>query len=191
MKRAFLIHGWSGTPEHGWFPWLKRELESRGFAVEAPEMPETDTPRIGTWVPFLATVVGTADEETILVGHSMGCQAILRYLADLSDDQRVGGAYLVAGFLNHLTNADSDEERPIAAEWLRTPLDTERAKRAAGRIEAIFSDNDRYVPLENEVAMRNKLGAKTIILEEMGHFSGDDGVTELPVLLDEILKAQG
>lgn len=188
MKRAFLIHGWSGLPDGGWRPWLKRELESRGWQVENLAMPDTDTPRIGTWVPFLATVVGRADEDTILVGHSMGCQAILRYLADLSDDQRVGGAYLVAGFLNHLTNTDSEEERQIAAEWLRTPLDTERAKRAAGRIVAIFSDNDRYVPLENEVAMRKWLDATTIILEEMGHIGEDDGVKELPVLLEEILR---
>ena len=27
MKRVFIIHGWDGYPEEGWFPWLKEELE--------------------------------------------------------------------------------------------------------------------------------------------------------------------
>jgi hypothetical protein len=26
-KRVFIIHGWEGYPEEGWFPWLKKELE--------------------------------------------------------------------------------------------------------------------------------------------------------------------
>lgn len=187
MKRAFLIHGWSGTPEHGWFPWLKRELEARGFYVEAPVMPDTDTPRIETWVPFLAAAVGMPDEETILVGHSMGCQAIMRYLGDFQEGQRVGGAYLVAGFISSLTNIDGDEDPKISKPWLETPIDFDKVKRSVNRIVALFSNNDRYVPLENEVAMREKLGAKTIVVPNMGHFSGDNGVTELPVLLDEIL----
>jgi len=32
-KRVFLIHGWEGSPEEGWRPWLKKELEKRGFKV--------------------------------------------------------------------------------------------------------------------------------------------------------------
>lgn len=189
MKRAFLVHGWGGLPDGGWRPWLKRELEARGWMVENLAMPDTDAPRIGTWVPFLATAIGKADEEAILVGHSMGCQAILRYLADLEEGRRVGGTFLVAGPLTRITNTDSDEERPIVAEWLGTPLDAERAKRAAGRIVAIFSDDDRYVPLENEAAMRETLEAKTIILKDMGHLGEDDGVKELPALLEEILSS--
>ena len=31
MKRVYIIHGWEGYPEEGWFPWLKKELEDRGF----------------------------------------------------------------------------------------------------------------------------------------------------------------
>jgi len=34
-KRAFLIHGWAGSPDEGWRPWLKTELEKRGFRVFA------------------------------------------------------------------------------------------------------------------------------------------------------------
>ena len=29
MQRVFIIHGWDGYPEEGWFPWLKKELEAK------------------------------------------------------------------------------------------------------------------------------------------------------------------
>ena len=32
-KRVFIAHGWDGYPEEGWFPWLKKELETKGFEV--------------------------------------------------------------------------------------------------------------------------------------------------------------
>lgn len=187
MKRAFLIHGWSGLPDSSWRPWLKRELEAHGYVVESLAMPDTDDPRIETWVSFLAAAVGVPDEETILVGHSIGCQAILRYLATLPEGQRISVAYLVGGWFSKLTNSDSEEELRISKPWRETPINFENVKRATKSIVAIFSDNDPYVPLENEVAIREKLGAKTIVVSKMGHIGEDDGVTELPVLLDEIL----
>ncbi len=189
MKRAFLIHGWGGKADGGWRPWLKRELEARGYVVESLDMPDTDNPRIETWVPFLAAAVGVPDEETVLVGHSIGCQTILRYMATLPEGQHIGVAYLVGGWFSKRTNYDNEEELRISKPWRETPIDFERVRRAAKEIVAIFSDNDPYVPLENEVAIRETFGAKTIILEKMGHLGEDDGVTELPILLQEILMS--
>ena len=45
MKRVFIIHGWTGKPEGDWFPWLKQELETKGFQVQIPEMPDTEKPK--------------------------------------------------------------------------------------------------------------------------------------------------
>jgi len=28
MKTVYIIHSWEEYPEEGWFPWLKKELES-------------------------------------------------------------------------------------------------------------------------------------------------------------------
>src|SRR3972149_1809387 len=96
-KRVFIAHGWEGTPESGWFPWLKQELETRGFDVFVPQLPDTNHPRREKWVPALAEVVGVPDEQTYLIGHSMGCQTIARYLESLPEGVRVGGAIFVAG----------------------------------------------------------------------------------------------
>jgi uncharacterized protein len=97
-KRVFIVHGWDGYPEEGWFPWLKGELEAREFEVFVPQLPDPGNPRIYKWVPKLKEVVGDADEETYFVGHSMGCQTIARFLENLPQDLKVGGAVFIAGF---------------------------------------------------------------------------------------------
>lgn len=75
-KRVFIVHGWDGNPESNWFPWLKKELENKGFEVFVPQLPDPNNPRIYNWIPKLAKTVGKASEQTYFVGHSMGCQTI-------------------------------------------------------------------------------------------------------------------
>ncbi|MEK7151584.1 MAG: alpha/beta hydrolase [Patescibacteria group bacterium] len=184
-KRVFIIHGWSGYPEEGWFPWLKKELESRSFEVSVPVMPNTDEPKIKEWVPYLAELVGEPDENTYLVGHSIGCQTILRYLESI--DRKVGGAVFVAGWFV-LSDLETEEEKRIRKPWIETPVDFVKIKQNAPKVVAIFSKDDDVVPFEeNKNKFEKELSAKIIIENGKGHFSGSDGVTELPSVLEAIL----
>ena len=97
--RIFIVHGWDGYPEEGWFPWLKKELEAKGFKVLVTQFPGADNPRIEKWVPKLAEVVGTVDESTYFIGHSVGCQTIVRYLELLPENIKVGDEIYYAGWL--------------------------------------------------------------------------------------------
>ena len=187
-KRAFIVHGWGGNPEEGWFPWLKKELEANGFQVSVPQLPETNTPHINAWVPALARTVGVADGETYFVGHSMGCQTIARYLATLPANSVVGGAVFVAGFFKSLKNYEDGEEREIGDEWLHTPLDLNAVYSHLPKSVAIFSDNDQFVPPENQDAYRDVLRSQIIVEHGKGHFSGSEGVMEIPSARDAILK---
>ena len=187
MKRAIIVHGWEGHPNEAWFPWLKANLEPRGFHVEIPQMPTPETPKIETWVPFLASVVGTPDADTYLIGHSIGVQTILRYLETI--DTSIGGVLAVAGFFNLKPGSiGSPEDIQMAQPWLKTPMDFEKIRKNAGQITAIFSDNDKYVSLENADAFKEKLGAKTIIEHNRGHYGHHDLPFEISVALEEILK---
>lgn len=186
QKRAFIIHGWDGYPEEGWFPWLKQELEQKDFSVVVPAMPNAAEPDIEAWVSHLSHIVGSADENTFFVGHSIGCQAILRYLERLPENIKIGGAVFVAGWFT-LTNVDSEKEKEIAKPWLETPIDFEKAKRRTEKFVAIFSDNDPYVPLNNKDMFTDALGAKIIVEHDKSHFSGSTGTTELPSALEAII----
>lgn len=188
-KRVFIIHGWSGQPDVGWLLWLRKELENRGFEVVAPQMPETDEPKIEKWVPFFEEKVGEADENTYFIGHSIGCQTILRYLEKLPEDKKVGGALFVAGWFNLKPEASEDKDDiKTAKPWLETPIDFGKILNHTEKFTAIFSDNDPYVPIEDAELFKQKLGAKTIIQNNKGHFRGEDGSTELPVVLEELLR---
>lgn len=184
MKRAFLIHGWEGYPEEGWRPWLKKELEQRDFEVIVPAMPDTATPTMEKWVPYLAEVVGNPDGQTYFIGHSLGCITILRYLEILEADKKVGGVVLVAGFGHDLEYKDYKGE---LSSFFQTPVDWEGIKKRCKRFVAIHSEDDPWVPVKHNKLFRDKLGAKTIIQHGMKHYSGDDGIVELPVVLDELL----
>lgn len=180
-KRVFLIHGWEGSPEEGWRPWLRDRLEERGFEVLVPAMPDSYHPKMGEWLDHLSKVVGEPDEGCYFVGHSLGCITILRYLEGLKADQIVGGAVLVAGFAERLK---VDELK----NFFLTPVDWEKVRSHCGRFVAIHSDNDPYVPLWYGDVFKEKLGAKLVVQHGMKHFSGGDGLTELPAALEAVLE---
>ncbi len=185
MKRLFIVHGWGGFPEEAWFPWLSKEATKTGFHVQSLAMPNTNTPKINEWIPFLAKSVGKLDSETYFLGHSIGCQAIIRYLA--SQNNNSGGVILVAPWFT-LTGLESKEEEAVAEPWTNDPIDFAKVKKNAKKIIAIFSDNDPFVPLENVKMFEQKLNAKTIIEKNKGHFNLGDGVTTLPIALEELLS---
>ena len=188
-KKVYIVHGWDGYPEEGWFPWLQQELEARGFSVIVPQLPKPDEPRIGPWVNKLAEVVQDPDSQTYFVGHSMGCQAIVRYIEGLSRSVRIGGAVFVAGFFKRLTHLEDDPlVRSVADEWLGTPIDFEKVKANLKDSVAIFSDDDRYVPLDTAKDFVDAFGSDVVIEHSKGHFSGSTGTIQLPSALEAVLK---
>lgn len=187
-NRVIIVHGWDGCPEEGWFPWLRHELESRGHEVIVPQLPFPEEPRIARWVSALHDVVGEVDERTFFVGHSMGCQTIARLLADTPGSQVAGGAVFVAGFFTELTNLESDDVvRDVVKEWLGSPLDLGEVRVHLRNVVAVFSDNDQYVPLTNRDKFEKDLGASVIVEHAQGHFSGSQGITQVPSVLQSLL----
>jgi predicted alpha/beta hydrolase family esterase len=184
MKRAIIIHCWSGYPEYCWYPYAKQELEKWGFEVLVPAMPETDAPKLSLWLPHLQTVLGNSDCDTYFIGHSIGCATIMRYLESLSQDEMIGGAVLVAGFTDDLGF-------PEIRNFFTTPFDFESIKKHCPKFVAVHSDNDPYVPLHHSEALKENLGAKTIIKHNAGHFSGavdnEGSCTELPDVVDGVV----
>lgn len=188
-KRIYIIHGWDGSPKREWFPWIKKELESRNYNVTIPEMPHPEEPIIKDWVDHISKVVGKPNNQTYFIGYSIGCQAIIRYLETVN--QQIGGVVFVAGFFK-LTNLESDEEEEVAKPWMETPIDFDKIKKTTDKITAIFSDNDQFVSLaSNKDVLEKKLDTKIVIEHNKGHFDEDSGIFEVPVVLDEILEIIG
>lgn len=188
MKTIYIIHGWSGSPNEAIHKWLKYKLEKKGFEVIVPEMPHPDNPTIGDWVNKIKEVVIAPDENTILVGHSIGCQTILRYLEQLHPAIRVGKVILLAPWFT-LSDLETDEEKEIAKPWINTPVEETDVVKHTPEIIAIFSDNDPVVPMEeNKKIFEERFNAKVIIENGKGHFTEEDRVVEVPSVLNAVLN---
>lgn len=187
MKRVIIVHGWSGSPKEELFVWLKKELEKRGFFVECPAMPDADNPIIKEWVEYLSKIVGKPNENTILVGHSIGCQTIMHYLETLDSPGKVGGVVFIAGWIG-LKGLESEEEKAIAKPWLENKIDFNKVKKVGSKFVAIFSDDDPFVQISDSELFKKKLGAKVLVEHNKGHFTASDGVVSLESALKSVLE---
>lgn len=178
--KAYLIHGWGGNPNsEAWFPWLKKELAERDIKLEIPEMPGTENPKIKSWVAKLEKIV-KLDEKTYLIGHSIGCQAILRFLEKLPENMKITGTIFIAPWFNLKATAyQEEEEKDIAKPWIETPIDLKKVKNHTQNFLAFFSDNDDCVPLSDSKIFKEKLNAKIIIKHNEGHFNETKEIKEI------------
>ena len=187
MKKLYLIHGWGGGPSsEGWFGGLIKECKKRNIQIEIPRMPNTDTPIIKEWVGHLEKIC-KVDEETYFIGHSIGCQTIMRFLEKLPEDKKVAGVGFVAGWFNlreETYEEDGEEARAIAKPWIETPINFDKVKSHTKNILAIFSDDDPCVPIADERLFKERLGAKTIIKHGEEHFNTTKEIPELLEILN-------
>ena len=83
-QRIVIVPGMGCTPvrDCNWYAWLQEELEkipSGRFNVILEDMPDPHAARESYWVPFIRNTL-KIDEKTILIGHSSGCEAIMRLI---------------------------------------------------------------------------------------------------------------
>lgn len=187
MKRVIIIHRWDGNPRGDWYPWLKKELERIGFKVMVPAMPNASEPQIEEWISHLKKVVGKLDEETYFVGHSIGCQTILRYLEKENFSGKIPEVIFVAGWFK-LDDLEDEEVKEIADPWINTPIDFNKIKQKIKKLTVFLSSNEPYgFVKENQRNFKEKLGADVIIEDNKGHFTEEDGIIEVPEVL-KIIK---
>jgi uncharacterized protein len=179
--KVFLIHGWGGTGSGGWFDWLRYELSKKGFEVESFDMPNTEEPKIEEWVGYLQEKINLEEisEKTYFIGHSIGCQTIMRFLEKLHKHKRIGGCVFVAGWFN-LIGLDK-EELEIAHPWINNPIDFSRIKDHCNNFLALFSNDDPFVNLDESKKFEKELGAEIVVKNKLGHFNE---VGKIPEILD-------
>ena len=156
MKRVFVIHGWKGSPENHWFPWLQEQLTSNGLQTHLVHLPSPATPKVREWIAAIREAVGTPNKETYFVGHSLGCIAIIRYLESLPEEARVGGCVFVAGFSKGVSI-------PELREFKEGTINVDKVRAHTNKLVTIFSTNDDVVTMEEGVYFQTLLKAKIII----------------------------
>jgi predicted alpha/beta hydrolase family esterase len=178
--RIVLIHGNAGASIDGiWFPYLKRELEGRGHNVVAHTFPDPIKGRMRFWLPYLTDVI-RPDRHTVIIGHSSGALAALRY----AESAHLLGTFVVAG---HHTDCGFELER--RSGFFDQPWDWDAIKRNQRFIVQFHSTDDPWVPVAVAEELRRLTGSRLTLMEGMGHFgSYDQKMETFPELLEAVCR---
>ena len=179
MKKVFIIHGYQGSPNGGWRPWLMAELEKQDIYACALPMPNPNEPLVDEWTAEIARHINS-DDEVYLVGHSLGTPAILHYLQS-PKAKKIAGAVLVSGPIEVTPNKK-------ISNFLDRKFDFKSIKSKAKNFTVIHGDNDPFVPLSHAEKLAKELGCELIIVKNGGHLNGSSGWTKLPHALEALNK---
>lgn len=174
MKNALILHGAANNSSGNWFPWLKQELENKGYKVWVPELPNADHPILKDW---LSTVFFNKswmfDKDSVMIGHSSGATLILRILEKLPPGLKINKAVLVAAPLD---KGSIPEIQILKEDVTRDPFDFEKIKNSCDKFYLIYSDNDQYDCGERHgKVLKEKLKGELIIKPREGHFNLEKG----------------
>jgi len=174
MKNALILHGAGNNSQGNWFPWLKGELEKRGYKVWTPDLPNSDEPNQEDW---LKTIFSNSEwqfnEDSVIIGHSAGATLILRILEQLPEEEKVEKAILVAGVVELGTKPEFFQYKKSLVE---RPFDWEKIKKSAKEFCFVCSDNDPYqCGADQGKIMQRHLGGELIVKTGEGHFNLEKG----------------
>lgn len=183
MKRnIFIFHGTGGSPEGNWFPWLKKELEEKGFNVFVPKFPTPVGQSLDAWLKVLDQYKQYINEGTIFVGHSLGGMFLLKVLEQLNHN--VHAAFFISSPVGVRPIKYYDSDYAFTHFIFNWPEITKKAK-----IFAVYhSDNDPYVSLGNGKELAKQLGVTLTFIPKAGHLNAESGWTRFDKLLQDILK---
>lgn len=179
MKKVFMIHGFEGSPNGGWRPWLMGELEKQDVYACALSMPAPENPVVSEWVAEISRhVERNAGDDIYLVGHSLGVPAILRYL-ESHQARNIKGAVLVSGPVNKT-------KRSRLSEFLEAPFDFTTIRKKAEHFVVIHGEDDLVVPADEAEILSKSLHAPLVLVQNGGHLNGTSGWTKLPQALEAL-----
>jgi predicted alpha/beta hydrolase family esterase len=183
-RRIVVVHAMKSTREDHWYGALRRRLEPVAEVV-IPAMPDPFEPDAQAWQSTLETAIGPVDANTMIIAHSVGNAAALRYLTSLPDGWTLGALVNVAGF--------SD---PQPGNDLTIPftdgIDHDLVRASTRARYAVISTDDPEVPAELTARLAERLDSTVEPIQGAGHFRGEeDGYTELPTVEQLALRFAG
>lgn len=177
-KAIFIPGNGGGTPQDNWFPYLENALKAAGVHVINVQFPDSELARKEYWLPFIESL--NADEKTVLVGHSSGAIAALKF----SEKHRILGSVLVGVY-----HTDLGYESEKLSGYFDEPWDWEAIKNNQKWILEFASTDDPFIPIEEARFVKKKSGAEYYEYTNQGHFGhGFNPKHEFPELLSALLK---
>ena len=161
MKRVLIIHGWESNSREHWFWAEKERLEKLGYEVIVPDMPDTLHPKKEDWVKTIEDF--NPDKDSILIGHSLGGVAILRYLE--MANKKIGKCIFIATPIKNLGPGYDGIEN-----FLKSSFNWEKIREKAEKLVVFNQTEDPAVPLKHGKDLASFINAELVIVEGNDHF---------------------
>ncbi|MFH1670275.1 MAG: alpha/beta hydrolase [Patescibacteria group bacterium] len=164
--KIIFLHGNNGGEGDGgaaqdyWFPYAKREFEKFGLEVITKDFPDPKIARQSIWLPFLKDECG-ADEHSILIGHSSGAIAAMRY----AENNKILGSVLVG---TYYTNVGDENER--RSGYFDVPWGWSAIRKNQQWIIQFASVDDPFFSVEEPRFVSEKLQTEYYEFTDRGHF---------------------
>lgn len=178
MKKALILHGWGANPYMHWFPAEQEILQEHGYLVCAPPMPDKYNPTEDEWLQVIEDF--GPQEDSILIGHSLGGTTILEYLE--KTNQKVDTVVLACApifFRDAIKKNDREELKEfIESVYVETFLsvcdyekiyDWEKIRKSANKFILIYKTLDIIGPKVEGEVLSEKLKTELILLPGSDH----------------------
>jgi predicted alpha/beta hydrolase family esterase len=173
--RAILIHGNGGsTAADIWLPWVERSLVALGIDVINVTFPDNVKARAQYWLPFIDEL--GADEQTILIGHSSGAVAAMRY----AETHRLLGSVLVG-----VCHTDLGDAFEAASGYYRQPWQWQKIRNHQEWVAIYSSSDDPHIPIAEPRFVAAQLRCSYFEFNDRGHFVD---VRELPEVVQFVKR---
>jgi predicted alpha/beta hydrolase family esterase len=120
------------------------------------------------------------DENTIMIGHSLGGLFLVKVLEQLEKPIKTAVFVATPIGIPPVVNWAGD------APFLKKPFDWEKIRKNAKNIIVYHSDNDPYVGLENGKKLAENLGGELSFVPGAGHFNKKAGYLKFEELLEDL-----
>jgi predicted alpha/beta hydrolase family esterase len=192
MTNVILLHGKPDDFEYfnpdeptssnnHWNPWLQKQCQLNELMVHAPEVHHVFDATYEDWVRELDRY--DLNDETIVVAHSCGGGILLRYLSE-NRNVKLAKLILVAPWTDPLDFM----KKTFGFDLFDFEPDPNIFNRVNEHV-IFHSDNDQEsVQLSVKEIQSWWPEVNIRIFHNFGHFCREDGVTEFPELLEEVLS---
>jgi uncharacterized protein len=184
-KHLIIVPRWGGTPAHDWYPWISQKLddESIFLSVKICNMPNPEVPTITEWAQYLCELLAGYQQDLsklVIMGHSVGCQAVMHALQQLKAEEQIDSAIFVAAWW------DVDKPWESIIPWINAAHDFNKIKMSAKKIRVLLSDNDPFTAdyALNTSLWKSRLSAEVLLVPDAKHFNGSEEMAVFNVLTD-------
>ncbi|XP_067936151.1 uncharacterized protein [Watersipora subatra] len=152
----------SGDVLHAnWYGWAcKRLKKNEGLECKLENMPDPIYARENIWLPFMEKAL-QCDKNTIIIGHSSGAVAALRF----AESHKVFALVLVSAYVSHL-----DDETEKRSGYFDRPWQWNKIRSNCQRIVQFGSSDDPFLPWTEQELVAKETKAEFYRSDTAGHY---------------------